>query len=464
MDRQDIDALLIGALYGELTPAEEARLTVHLESHPTDRGALDDLKTTRQAILDSRIFQVQLDPPQAVSALLLQEAHRRAPRAVAPSRDEKESWFARFARSFMAHPAMAAAAMLVLVMGGAGIMWMKKGDQFADKPYSQPAAEMQLERNAPAPGASAGSAMNAGVADETDQAKLDELTDGKANEESAAERWSKDSSATTTAEAEGRGRGDLSKNKQATGRLEVNTDRAPKDLDDAEKKADSGDNYASARDKAAETPAPKPATKGTATATATPSAPRAGAGGGGSTKGGDLAFGGETANAVSGAGAPTDDSAGYAPPPPPPQNTKTGPAKAPSSTGGKATTESKPPAQKVAKPTPTEATTTPTVPRAEPAKKEVAKDSALIAWAKGEHAKAVALARNGDCAGAARIAVTVSNRASSYYAQFMGTDRALKGCQARIAAERDADAERSQKARAQKRTNANEPAASDSMK
>ena len=29
---------------------------------------------------ESRIFQVQLDPPQAVSALLLQEAARRAPR------------------------------------------------------------------------------------------------------------------------------------------------------------------------------------------------------------------------------------------------------------------------------------------------------------------------------------------------------------------------------------------------
>ena len=47
MDRQDIDALLIGALYGELTPADEARLAAHLDSHPTDRGALDDLKSAR---------------------------------------------------------------------------------------------------------------------------------------------------------------------------------------------------------------------------------------------------------------------------------------------------------------------------------------------------------------------------------------------------------------------------------
>ena len=80
MDRQDIDALLIGALYGELTPADEARLAAHLESHPADRSALDGLQVARDAVKQSRIFDVQADPPQAVSAILLQEAARRAPR------------------------------------------------------------------------------------------------------------------------------------------------------------------------------------------------------------------------------------------------------------------------------------------------------------------------------------------------------------------------------------------------
>ena len=98
MDRQDIDALLIGALYGELTPADEARLAAHLDSHPTDRGALDDLKSARQAVRESRIFDLQLDPPQAVSALLLQEAHRRAPKRVARDDGDKESWFFRFTK------------------------------------------------------------------------------------------------------------------------------------------------------------------------------------------------------------------------------------------------------------------------------------------------------------------------------------------------------------------------------
>src|SRR5882762_5985374 len=104
-DRIDIDALLIGALYGELSPADEARLTAHLESHPADRTALDDMTRTRAAVRESRILTFQAEPPAAVSALLLQEASRRAPRSV-PS----DGWFQRFVRSFAAHPAMAAAA------------------------------------------------------------------------------------------------------------------------------------------------------------------------------------------------------------------------------------------------------------------------------------------------------------------------------------------------------------------
>src|SRR4051812_22216662 len=103
VDRTDIDALLISALYGELTPADEARLTTHLESHPADRSALADLTQTRAAVRDSRLFAVQLEPPQAVSAMLLREAARRAPRV----EREDGSWFLRLLRSLTAHPAMA---------------------------------------------------------------------------------------------------------------------------------------------------------------------------------------------------------------------------------------------------------------------------------------------------------------------------------------------------------------------
>src|SRR6185295_7359381 len=144
-DRTDIDALLIGALYGELTPADEARLAAHLESHPADRTALNDLTRTRAAVRDSRILAFQFDPPQAISALLLQEASRRAPRAVT-DRGEGATWFQRFVHSFMAHPAMAAAATLVLVISVAGGLYLRGTDQMA-----RPEASSVVFDRAPAP-------------------------------------------------------------------------------------------------------------------------------------------------------------------------------------------------------------------------------------------------------------------------------------------------------------------------
>lgn len=138
VDRTDIDALLISALYGELTPADEARLTAHLESHPADRSALADLTQTRAAVRDSRILSFHFEPPPSVSTMLLREAARRAPRPVS----EDAGWFYRFMRSFMAHPAMAAAAMLVLVVGVAGTLYVRHGDLYAPPMVSEPATEL----------------------------------------------------------------------------------------------------------------------------------------------------------------------------------------------------------------------------------------------------------------------------------------------------------------------------------
>ncbi|HEY4242746.1 MAG TPA: hypothetical protein VGM88_23180 [Kofleriaceae bacterium] len=121
MDRQELDALLVGSLYGELSPAEQARLDAHLESHPSDRTALSDMSRARDAVRQSRLLEQQLDPPQSISALLMQEAARRAPKPAA------EGWFQKFMRSFVAHPAMAAAATLVLVVGVAGTVWLRTG-------------------------------------------------------------------------------------------------------------------------------------------------------------------------------------------------------------------------------------------------------------------------------------------------------------------------------------------------
>jgi hypothetical protein len=132
LDRQDLDALLVGALYGELTPAESDRLAQHLESHPADKTALEDMTRARKAVQESRVFATMAEPPQAVSALLLQEAHRRVPK-VARTPEPAESWFQRFLKTFVAHPAMAAATMLVLVAGVAGTLYVRTGQLGADE-------------------------------------------------------------------------------------------------------------------------------------------------------------------------------------------------------------------------------------------------------------------------------------------------------------------------------------------
>ncbi|HEX2691423.1 MAG TPA: hypothetical protein VHN14_32650 [Kofleriaceae bacterium] len=178
-DRVDIDALLISALYGELTPAEEARLAAHLESHPADRTALADLSETRTAIRESRILSVQFDPPQSVSALLLQEAARRAPR---PER-EAMGWFHRFTRSFLIHPAMAAAAMFVVVVGVAGTMYMRRGDQFAETaaPVAGPeeARAQAIDKDKASAVAAAAQAENAPAVAAQAQAHTGQVSDDK---------------------------------------------------------------------------------------------------------------------------------------------------------------------------------------------------------------------------------------------------------------------------------------------
>jgi hypothetical protein len=420
MDRQDIDALLIGALYGELTPSDEARLTAHLDSHPTDRGALDDLKSARQFVRESRIFDLQFDPPQSVSALLLQEAHRRAPKRVV-ARDEQEGWFYRFTRMFLAHPAMAAAAMLVLVVGVAGTLYMRKGDQYTQPEIAQPTLDQKNEVAAATPTtevppadpglaqAAAGSGFEVGLHDKDEGGALESTRDRG----DLAKR-----------------QGEEQKNKQANAVVVATPDRQPKDLEAAPRpkaaKKGSTDGFAG-NDRAFD----DSVVGGAGTATIAPGATSGGA------PSGRVAT---TTPSTSSAG----PARGGAPSPPPP------PAAAPTAV-----------AESTTKPT-SPAPSKPTVAK-EAEKNEAkpdaagAKDANLIAWAKGQHSSAVALASKGDCTAAAKVAVAIQNRAPDYYTQYMTTDRALKKCQAYIAAERDADAERSGKARAQKRVNADEP-------
>src|SRR5262245_49809729 len=123
LDRQDIDALMMGALYGELSPTESTRLEEHLSAHPQDRMVLDGLSRARQALRESHVLAVQAEPPAAVSALLLQEAARRAP---AP-REARVGFFAKLT-AFMRHPAMAAVTVIVLVAAVGGTLYLKNRD------------------------------------------------------------------------------------------------------------------------------------------------------------------------------------------------------------------------------------------------------------------------------------------------------------------------------------------------
>jgi hypothetical protein len=154
------------------------------------------------------------------------------------------------------------------------------------------------------------------------------------------------------------------------------------------------------------------------------------------------------------------DSKVYAqPPPPPPQASTPSAAPAPAASTGYADSSRTATVAAPSKaPAPAKVATKTSVAKDEPAQKQEAKpiDSTLLAWAKSEHARAIALAQKGECTAAAKVASGVSSRANDYYAQYMATDRSLKQCQQYIAAEREKEA--AAKAKAAKARATSEPA------
>lgn len=372
VERPDIDALLIGALYSELTPADEARLAAHFESHPGDRTALAVMTDTRQAVRESRILQVHFDPPQAISALLLQEAARRAPKKV-EQKEPSEGWFARFMRSFVAHPAMAAAAMLVIVIGVAGTMYVRKGNQFAEKTY---------DTRAPAAGSSAAtSTITADPTTPVDEAR--EL------QKEAGSAYVVDLAATTE-EADSGKLGSADPTKTNRGIELKRPALEPKELPE--------------RQKVAKKPAPRPtiATKSGAAST-------------------------EDGFAAEGRAKPTDapleNAPQAAPPSPPPP-------------GAAAKAKDK------------------TV-RLEDAKPEVKADGSQVV--RDLHVRLVNQVKAGNCREAASLAIQIVNRDRAYYLQNVEGDRSVKPCIAYISAEREREAERTQK-RAAPKQRLDEPA------
>ena len=384
LERQDIDALLVGALYGELSSTEQAQLTAHLESHPADRSALDDLKAVRERFTTSRIFEVQLDPPQAVSALLLQEAARRAPKQVVAA-DKKESWFDRFVRSFIAHPAMAAAATLVLVVGVAGTIYLKGNGEMAQPRVAQQDKPVRLGQVAPnaAEGAAWGSStMTPPPADQGAAGSIG----GDFKRESVAVGLDEDKIAKTggspsQAVAHGRDRSEAlafaDDAKQEVAKHSAAPAKAPKGRYIEVPK---------------EAPQPKDLEQ--------EQQDTAG-------KDKDVVAKADRKEATRGAG-PSSGAAG----------------------GGFATAPTAPPAANTT-PAPTVAAAPPPPPAGEPVAtttKATQKPDSTLAWAKDQHAKIIALVKDGKCGAAVPLAATLKTRAPDYYATNVATDRSLKSC------------------------------------
>ncbi|MEO7736066.1 MAG: hypothetical protein ABIY55_34230 [Kofleriaceae bacterium] len=498
VDRTEIDALLISALYGELTPADEARLTAHLESHPADRTALADLTQTRAAVRDSRILSFHFEPPQSVSAMLLREAARRAPRQVS----EDAGWFHRFTRSFMAHPAMAAAAMLVLVVGVAGTLYVRHGDLYAPPSLSESAPALTADRTAdrgadrgadrvvaasseapsgaaaPLPGAPPPSAATPSVA--TNQAgdvgRYDEHAAGSASfGVGLAEGGKADAKPQVVAAARPPANGndgfvlDSDRKELRTGK-DVGTDvgnAAPAPLPakpspayaSKPSKKGSGIEVVRSRELAPkdfddeQDLAKRSADRiGSATVAKNERAGR-GAPGNAGPSGGGATPAPVTVPVLPSPDQPADVAAADAQDPAATSGAKLK-APAPAKTVSRsaiAQSKQQPPAQAAPPPPPPAAApaaeTLSVAPRdtrrpadkaaAEPKSEEKSAEDSLLAWAAQQHRQVIALVGSNKCREAANAAVGIYNRAPGYYAANVATDRSIKPCLAYVTTERE---------------------------
>jgi hypothetical protein len=470
VDRTDIDALLIGALYGELTPADEARLTAHLESHPADRAALDNLTRTRAAVRSSRLLTFQLEPPQAISALLLQEAARRAPRAVT-DHGEAATWFQRFVRSLTAHPAMAAAVTLVLVITAASTLYLRSAEQVASPDTvaleRAPAPSVPSSTAAPSPPAPAVEAPAAGAApagaagSSAYRAQLDGASAGLDDKQAAKGELAEPQAAAAADPSTGQG-----KRPARASYEETNANGFGAMRDAEQRKLDAVTRAAPAR------PEKPQAVRGIELRTpqlqpkdfkVRDEKPATGA---------NEIVAQDHANAAGG-GAPATPPASAPPPPPAPAPTNApaapraaGPAgaadfDAPAQTSPQAapaSEEKRPPAKSSANqaPPPPSATNAQVDRRLDRTSnaantvnadaKQAQTDRTLLEWARKQREQVIAYVNANRCRDAASAAVEIYNRAPDYYNANVATDRLIKPCLQYVASEREkADRSRASK-------------------
>ena len=132
LDCSKIDELMVDWLYRELDESSSARVAEHVEGCARCAAEATALQRTRAAFRDLS----PVDPPVAVSAILLHEAARRAPAVAAPRAAAAEGGFWATVRSWFRpialHPAAAAIATLVLIAGVAGTLYVRHGDEMTD--------------------------------------------------------------------------------------------------------------------------------------------------------------------------------------------------------------------------------------------------------------------------------------------------------------------------------------------
>lgn len=427
VERQDIDALLISALYGELTPAEETRLAAHLESHPADRTALADLTSARDAVRESRLLQVQVEPPQSISALLLQEAARRAP----AKHDAEGGWLARFFRSFMAHPAMAAAAMLVVVIGVATMVAKHKPDMLESAEPVQ--STMQERESAPSAAAGEGRATTSDVKDTAPPAVTagDSVNSKLSGEDARGSAYRVGLADDLKAEPTEMAKEDKAKGADAPKPVVVAKPAPAKAAGPAQH-----DGYLELRKqeqvpKDFEAPAAKqkfskaPDRDGDAVLDE------------GTTMATSLDGNADKSRGAAPGGMVGGGAAASQPPPPPPAPRTTAAPTTPTSGAQRADRAEKTAVQRA----PAQAPSASPSPAPAPAPAEDKPVDPTIAWAQTQHRSLIAQVKAGNCRAAASLAVELSNRAPAYYEQNVANDRAVKACTQYIADAREKQAE-----------------------
>jgi hypothetical protein len=122
-----MDGLMMDWLYDELDPSSSAKVAQHVDGCSRCSTEMAALRRTRAAFRGMS----HLEPPAAISAILLHEAARRSPGAMVAEGAARHSPFWERVRAWLRpignHPGLAAMASLMLVAGVAGALYVRRG-------------------------------------------------------------------------------------------------------------------------------------------------------------------------------------------------------------------------------------------------------------------------------------------------------------------------------------------------